>query len=236
MCRYLDKSLLKEVIFCAFSFNFLYHLVSFIINFCDLKLHNVVSKLDLFFPTLTVFVVPYFFFFIFIFVAPYFIGVKDRLLLHRFTTNLLISAIIGSLIFLIYPTYINRDVFNIKNKILYFIYKYDVGGNACPSFHVLVTWCIWIYFRQLTISNKLKIAVHFLTYAIVFSTVLIRQHALIDILVAIAIVEFVYVFVKKYSLDSKLFNFVETKYFKYIKKMFFFILIIFFILAISFFL
>ena len=77
---------------------------------------------------------------------------------------------------------------------------------------------------------------HFLTYAIVFSTVLIRQHALIDILVAIAIVEFVYVFVKKYSLDSKLFNFVETKYFKYIKKMFFFILIIFFILAISFFL
>ena len=147
MCRYLDKSLLKEVIFCAFSFNFLYHLVSFIINFCDLKLHNVVSKLDLFFPTLTVFVVPYFIFFIFIFVAPYFIGVKDRLLLHRFTTNLLISATIGSLIFLIYPTYINRDVFNIKNGILNFIYKNNMRKNVCPSFHVLMVLCIWVHFR-----------------------------------------------------------------------------------------
>ena len=235
MCRYLDKSLLKEVIFCAFSFNFLYHLALFIIKFCDLKLHNVVSKLDLFFPTLTVFVVPYFIFFIFIFVAPYFIGVKDRLLLHRFTTTLIISATIGSLIFLIYPTYVDRDIFNIKNKILYFIHNHDIENNACPSFHVLVTWCIWIHFRQLEISKKIKLSVHILTYAIVFSTVLIRQHGLIDIPAAIVIVELVNFLTKKYSLDIKLFNFVETKYFKYIKKMFFFILIILFILAISFF-
>ena len=227
MCRYLDKSLLKEVIFCAFSFNFLYHLALFIIKFCDLKLHDVVSKLDLFFPTLTVFVVPYFIFFIFIFVAPYFIGVKDRLLLHRFTTNLLISATIGSLIFLIYPTYINRDVFNIKNGILNFIYKNDVGKNACPSFHVLVTWCIWIHFKQLPLSNVLLNLCGVLSYIIIVSTVFIRQHGLIDIPAAIAIVEFVYFFVRKYSLDSKLFNFVETKYFKYIKKMFYPILIAF---------
>ena len=231
----INKTLLKEVLFDVFFFSFLYRLIPFIIKFCDLKLHNVVSKLDLFFPTLTVFVVPYFIFFIFIFVAPYFIGVKDRLLLHRFTTNFLISAIIGFLIFLIYPTYVDRDVFNIKNKILYSIYKYDVGGNACPSFHVLVTWCIWIYFKQLVISNKLKIAVHILTYLIVFSTVLIRQHGLIDIPAAIVIVEAVNFLTKKYSLDIKLFNFVETKYFKYLKRIFYSILIIFFILSISFF-
>ena len=209
----INKTLLKEVLFDVFFFSFLYRLIPFIIKFCDLKLHNVVSKLDLFFPTLTVFVVPYFIFFIFIFVAPYFIGVKDRLLLHRFTTNFLISAIIGFLIFLIYPTYVDRDVFNIKNKILYSIYKYDVGGNACPSFHVLVAWCIWIHFRQLEISKKIKLSVH----------------------AAIVIVELVNFLTKKYSLDIKLFNFVETKYFKYLKRTFFFILIIFFILAISFF-
>ena len=225
MCRYVDKSLLKEVIFCVFTFNFLYHLASFIIKFCDLKLHNVVSKLDLFFPTLTVFIVPYCIFFIFIFVAPYFIGVKDRLLLHRFTTTLIISATIAFLIFLIYPTYVNRDVFNIKNKILYFIHKHDVKANAYPSFHVLVTWCIWIHFRQLVISNKLKIAAHILTYLIVFSTVLIRQHGLIDIPAAIVIVEAVKFLTKKYSLDIKLFNFVETKYFRYLKRIFYSILI-----------
>ena len=231
----INKTLLKEVLFDVFFFSFLYRLIPFIIKFCDLKLHNVVSKLDLFFPTLTVFVVPYFFFFIFIFFAPYFIGVKDRLLLHRFTTNLLISIMFGSLFFLIYPTYVDRDIFNIKNKILYFIHNHDIENNACPSFHVLVTWCIWIHFRQLVISNKLKIAVHILTYLIVFSTVLIRQHGLIDIPAAIVIVELVNFLTNKYSLDIKLFKIVETKYFKYLKRTFFSILIIFFILAISFF-
>ena len=152
-------------------------------------------------------------------------GVKDRLLLHRFTTTLIISATIGSLIFLIYPTYVDRDVFNIKNKILCFIHAHDVHVNACPSLHVLVTWCIWLHFRQLEISKKIKLSVHILTYLIVFSTVLIRQHGLIDIPAAIVIVEAVNFLTKKYSLDIKLFNFVETKYFKYIKRMFFSILI-----------
>ena len=62
-----DKSLLKEVFFGFFLFNFLYYFSSFVVELCDLKLHNVVSKLDLFFPTLTVFIVPYFIFIIFFF-------------------------------------------------------------------------------------------------------------------------------------------------------------------------
>ena len=220
-----DKSLLKEVFLGFFLFNFLYYFSSFVVELCDLKLHNVVSKLDLFFPTLTVFIVPYFIFIIFFFVASYFMGVKDRLLLHRFTTTLIISATIGSLIFLIYPTYVDHDVFNIKNGILNFIYRNDVGKNACPSFHVLMVWCIWVHFRQLEISKKIKLSVHILTYLIVFSTVLIKQHGLIDVPAAIVIVEAVNFLTKKYSLDIKLFNFVETKYFKYIKRMFFSILI-----------
>ena len=48
---------------------------------------------------------------------------------------------------------------------------------------------------------------------------------MIDIPAAIVIVELVNFLTKKYSLDIKLFNFVETKYFKYIKRMFFSILI-----------
>lgn len=76
---------------------------------------------------------------------------------------------------------------------------------------------------------------HILTYLIVFSTILVRQHGLIDIPAAIVIVELVNFLTNKYSLDIKLFKIVETKYFKYLKRTFFSILIIFFILAISFF-
>ena len=230
----IDRPLLKEVLFDVFFFSFLYELAIWLNFFRKVELYNVISKVDTYYPTINIFLFPYFFYFIYIFIGPYFIGYKSKELLHKYTTILIVSSTIGFFIFILFPTCVDRSIF--KQEIWTIIYSFDRHGNACPSFHVLVTWCIWIYFKQLIISNKLKIAVHFLTYLIVFSTVLIRQHALIDILVAIAIVEFVYVFVKKYSLDSKLFNFVETKYFKYIKKMFFFILIIFFILAISFFL
>ena len=86
------------------------------------------------------------------------------------------------------------------------MFYFDRYGNACPSFHVLVTWVIWINFRQLKISNKLMNSCRILTYSIVASTVFVRQHGIIDIPVAIFIVEFVSFFVDKYNIDSKIFN------------------------------
>ena len=218
----IKKEISKEVVFGIFVFSFLYRFALIINLLCGRDYYNVISKIDLYYPTINMFFVPYFVFYIHIYIAPYFIGYKKKDLLHKYTTTLVMSSAIAFIIFLFFPTYVDKSIF--KNR-LFILSFFDRFGNACPSFHVLVTWCIWIHFRQLVISNKLKIAVHILTYLIVFSTVLIKQHGLIDIPAAIVIVEAVYFFVKKYNLDSKLFNFVETKYFKYIKRMFFSILI-----------
>ena len=219
----IDRPLLKEVLFDVFFFSFLYELAIWLNFFRKVELYNVISKVDTYFPTINIFLFPYFFYFIYIFIGPYFIGYKSKELLHKYTTILIVSSTIGFFIFILFPTCVDRSIF--KQEIWTIIYSFDRHGNACPSFHVLVTWCIWIYFRQLVISNKLKITVHILTYLIVFSTVLIRQHGLIDIPVAIVIVELVNFLTKKYSLDIKLFNFVETKYFKYLKRIFYSILI-----------
>ena len=219
----IDRPLLKEVLFDVFFFSFLYELAIWLNFFRKVELYNVISKVDTYYPIINIFLFPYFFYFIYIFIGPYFIGYKSKELLHKYTTILIMSSTIGFFIFILFPTCVDRSIF--KQEIWTIIYSFDRHGNACPSFHVLVTWCIWLYFKQLIISNKLKIAVHFLTYLIVFSTVLIRQHGLIDIPAAIVIVELVNFLTKKYSLDIKLFNFVETKYFKYIKRMFFSILI-----------
>ena len=218
----IKKEISKEVVFGIFVFSFLYRFALIINLLCGRDYYNVISKIDLYYPTINMFFVPYFVFYIHIYIAPYFIGYKKKDLLHKYTTTLVMSSAIAFIIFLFFPTYVDKSIF--KNR-LFILSFFDRFGNACPSFHVLVTWCIWVHFRQLVISNKLKIAVHILTYLIVFSTVLIKQHGLIDIPAAIVIVEAIYFFVKKYNLDSKLFNFVETKYFKYIKRMFFSILI-----------
>ena len=206
----IKKEISKEVVFGIFVFSFLYRFALIINLLCGRDYYNVISKIDLYYPTINMFFVPYFVFYIHIYIAPYFIGYKKKDLLHKYTTTLVMSSAIAFIIFLFFPTYVDKSIF--KNR-LFILSFFDRFGNACPSFHVLVTWCIWVHFRQLVISNKLKIAVHILTYLIVFSTVLIKQHGLIDIPAAIVIVEAIYFFVKKYN------------YFKYIKRMFFSILI-----------
>lgn len=221
----LDKDALKETIFDVFFFSALYKIAILINNvFLERKCFNVISALDTYYPTINMFLVPYFFFYLHIYIAPYFIGCKDRDLLHKYTAKLVISSTIGFLIFLLFPTCVDRRIFE---KDLYsFMVYFDRYGNACPSYHVLVVWAIWINFRQLKVSDKLKNACRVLTYSIVASTVLTRQHAIIDIPVAIMIVEGVSWLTDKYNLDTKLFSFIETKYFRYIKRMFFAILIL----------
>ena len=218
----IKKEISKEVVFGIFVFSFLYRFALIINLLCGRDYYNVISKIDFYYPTINMFFVPYFVFYIHIYIVPYFIGYKKKDLLHKYTTTLVMSSTIAFIIFLFFPTYVDKSIF--KNR-LFILSFFDRFGNACPSFHVLVTWCIWVHFRQLEISKKIKLSVHILTYLIVFSTVLIRQHGLIDIPAAIVIVEAVNFLTKKYSLDIKLFNFVETKYFKYIKRMFFSILI-----------
>ena len=218
----IKKEISKEVVFGIFVFSFLYRFALIINLLCGRDYYNVISKIDFYYPTINMFFVPYFVFYIHIYIVPYFIGYKKKDLLHKYTTTLVMSSTIAFIIFLFFLTYVDKSIF--KNR-LFILSFFDRFGNACPSFHVLVTWCIWVHFRQLEISKKIKLSVHILTYLIVFSTVLIRQHGLIDIPAAIVIVEAVNFLTKKYSLDIKLFNFVETKYFKYIKRMFFSILI-----------
>ena len=218
-----DKNIAKEVVLGVCFFSVLYEVAIHLNILCGRRFFNVMSKVDTYYPTIRIFVLPYFVHFVHIFISPYFIGCKDRDLLHKYTAKLVISSTIGFLIFLLFPTCVDRSMFE---KDLYrFIYDFDRYGNACPSYHVLVVWAIWINFRQLKVSDKLKNACRVLTYSIVASTVLLRQHALIDIPVAIMIVEGVSWLTDKYNLDTRLFSFLETNYFRYIKRTFYAMLI-----------
>ncbi len=224
LIMHLDKNIAKETVFGVCFFSVLYELAIQLNILGERSYLNVITKLDTYYPTINIFMVPYFFYFLHIFISPYFIGCKDKDLLHRYTTKLVISSTIGFFIFLLIPTCIDRSMFE---KDLYsFLYKFDRYGNVCPSFHVVVTWVIWINFMQLKISHKLMNACRILTYSIVASTVLIRQHSIIDIPVSIMIVEGVSWLTDKYNLETRLFSFLETKYFRYIKRMFYAILIV----------
>ena len=125
----IDRSLLRETVFGVIYFSFFYRL-SYIVNFfLGREFHNVVTEIDLHYPTISVFIVPYFFYFINIFISPYFIGYKNRTLLNRYTIELIISTTIGFLIYLLYPTWVDRSVFSNESYILDLMYKSNYKGG-----------------------------------------------------------------------------------------------------------
>lgn len=236
MKKYLENW--REILFGVCWFSFLYKFSEFLIKLLDLKKINVVTFLDYYYPTIQLFIIPYISYHIITSIVPIFLGYKNKNVLHKYTANLIISSFIGFLIFVLFPTYVNRIYFkyifqgnNLCNELLKIMHKYDSECNAIPSFHVLVSWLLLIGIRELNINKKVKYIICCYLFIICISTFLTRQHGVIDFPITVFFAEIVNFFVSKYSLDKKLFLFVKTKYFLVIKRFFYylcsFVLVIF---------
>ena len=102
---------------------------------------------------------------------------------------MIIGILLSDLTFLIYPTIIVRPEIEIKgftDLILYLTYYFDTPAvNCVPSVHCLFCF-ISIYYVTLNKKIKTQIKVPIITYLIliILSTLFIKQHLLIDVVVA----------------------------------------------------
>ena len=193
MKRFLKNA--KEVIFSVVFFSTIYWVSALIVNVFELNKLNAISFIDHLYPTLTFFIIPYSFFYIYIFAGPFYIGYKDETILHKYTTNVVVSSIVGFFIFLIVPTYIDRSEF-FNNSFIYNNFRtigdiLDCKCNAIPSFHSLISWLIYISIRELDIEKKYKYFSLLISISICFATFLIRQHGIIDTIFAITLAELI---------------------------------------------
>ncbi len=96
---------------------------------------------------------------------------------------------------------------NFLNKMIIFLYRIENKRNLLlPSIHVSNSWFCFIVFRG---ENKKKFPKSivfiqfFLAILVYFSTFLLRQHYILDGIVAIILVELIYFIVKKYFIKNK---------------------------------
>lgn len=178
------KEFIKSTLIILVLEAFLYFIIKNFINS-----YNTVSSLGFEFPLIKEFVYIYNSWYPFIFLASFIIYIKNKELYKKFILTMIIGILLSDLTFLIYPTIIVRPDIEIKgftDLILYLTYYFDTPAvNCVPSVHCLFCF-ISIYYVTFYKKIKTKIKVPIITYLIliILSTLFIKQHLLIDVVVA----------------------------------------------------
>ena len=166
---------------------------------------------------------PYFFIF---YIYSYFFWMTSPMLIIKAGKKHMINFIIayyigiisGGLILLFYPTQMDRvaeGIYNLNKPgffgwWLQFVYDADgreMGYNLIPSFHCLNSVLYYLGVRkQPAISKSAKTYMLVMMLLILFSTVLVKQHFLIDVVCGTALAIVAYAVGMRLNLAEKIFH------------------------------
>lgn len=156
---------------------------------CFISDYNVITSI-INFPFIKQFVYFYDSWYPFIILVAFIIFKHDSKQFNLLIATMLITALLGQITFIIYPSMIIRpeiEVNNITDWILDFTYKADTPAiNCLPSMHCIYCF-ITSYYIATTKNINIKSKILILTYSllIVFSTLFIKQHVVEDVILAL---------------------------------------------------
>ncbi len=155
--------------------------------------YNIESALDKMLPLVPAFVVIYILAYGQWILCYLLIAREPKEHCYRIFTGEIIAKFLCLVIFMIFPTTLNRPEITgsgIFEKMLAMVYSLDAADNLFPSIHCLESWVCWRGCRHLTGAPKWFSKLNFIFTLLVFaSTVLLKQHVLIDIIGGIAVSE-----------------------------------------------
>lgn len=158
--------------------------------------HTPITVLDQALPVVSIFAVPYLFWFLFIgmMLVVFAFSYEDDY--YRLVNSLIVGTVISTLIFYFYPTVIARpgipgtDPFSAMVR---FIYSVDNPFDCLPSLHILYALLPTFFFCKCSKSSFWKTATVITFVLICLSTVFIKQHYVMDVLIASAIGSVLYI-------------------------------------------
>lgn len=149
------------------------------------------SELDQAIPFVEAFVIPYLSWFPFMLIWGLALLLADKEAFDRLSTFLMIGMTFFLIVSSLVPTAVNlRPAVLIRNNIftdlIRLLWKADTPTNVWPSIHVFNTAAIYMAAVRSTLYRKMKTPVRILlgvwSVSICLSTVLIKQHSLLDVL------------------------------------------------------
>jgi membrane-associated phospholipid phosphatase len=170
-------------------------LLYFFLNHDGNGAYSLVTDFDRVTPFLKVFVVPYLFWYIFLVFGLLYLCSLNRSGFYKTVLIYDLGILSASLIYYVFQTTVPRPSLigdDWLTSMVSFVYQMDQPYNCFPSTHVLTTYLIMRSIQQYSQSAGLKLVTHLIGLSIILSTVLIKQHVILDAIASIIIVEILY--------------------------------------------
>ncbi len=165
----------------------IYQSTFYVLEFWDRPYTLLESPLDAYIPFMPVAVVPYFAWFAWTPLVTLFLMKKDINLFWVYFRAFAITTASTLFIYLIFPNGLDLRpdivVDDIFTRIVAFTYAADTSTNVCPSLHTSVTLLVFFFLcicKQF-VSRFALILNGALAFLICASTVLLKQHSIIDV-------------------------------------------------------
>ena len=178
--------------------------VYFLIQKLVTKWHYINVPLDYEIPFVKAFVIPYVLWYVYVVITFAYLLIVSTEEFKRATLLFLLGDIISLMIYIIYPTAINFrpetvDGRGLLAEVVRIIYSSDKPVNVCPSLHCYVSLVMNLaILKSSGIKGRKAIIIKtmscILAFTICLSTLFIKQHSVIDFVVALIMVVCLYPF------------------------------------------
>lgn len=189
------------------------------------KIHIIDCAFDQYIPFVEIFIVPYLLWFAYLLAAGLYFMFHEKESFVRMMCFGMIGMTIFILVSWLYPNGLElrpetfvRD--NIFVRLTQFVYSMDTATNVLPSIHVFNSVGIYItirYSEKLRDKKWVQNGALILTVLIILSTMFVKQHSVVDVLLALLLSYISYELVFE-GWAVKMWNGMEEMKYKYQKK------------------
>lgn len=189
------KSLTVMAVYAVF-----YLIAFFYLEQRDVAVHEINFGIDEYIPFCEIFIVPYLLWFAYVAFTVVFLCIRDKEESDKLVAFLMAGMTIFIVVSAVFPnghnlrpTVFERD--NIFIDLIRHLYATDTPTNILPSIHVYNSVAIMIAVcrsRCFAGHNIIRTLMLALGVSIIFSTVLIKQHSMLDVLLALLLSALMY--------------------------------------------
>ena len=166
--------------------------------------HIIFSRLDLYIPFVKEFIIPYIFWYFYVSGTVLYFGFKSKNDYYKLISLLTFGEIVALTVYFLYPqcqklqpVITQTDIFS---RTIKYLYSIDAPNDVCPSLHVFNSIVVHLCIVKSTLfkDNKtIKISSFIAMILICASTVLIKQHSIVDVFWGTVLALVLYLLIEK---------------------------------------
>ena len=186
-------------------------LIYFLIKLFIINYHIMSIPLDAKIPYLPGFVYIYMIWYPFLIISFYFIYKYNKTKYIKMIIAIVLSLLVLYMCFILYPSMVIRptaDTYHdITSFVIYVVFKTDTPVNCFPSGHCLLCFLLlFSVYKDYKLPNYLRYIIIIINILIIASTLLIKQHVIVDVIGSFILSTTMYYIISNFKYFDKIKN------------------------------